>query len=101
MERACKRYEYNPDYAIAPGVTIKEEMEALGLSPRELSFILGITEAELSDLFIGKTIITSELASRIEIVTEVPARFWLNYESQYRQGLSIGLSDATPKQKEE
>ena len=36
-----RKYPYNPDYAVAPGETVRETMECLGLTQREFAMRLG------------------------------------------------------------
>ncbi len=76
-----------PDYAVAPGRTIKETMEDLSMSQKEFAIRLGITEQSLIRIFKGEQPVTYETADKLELVTGVPARFWNNYEALYRAQL--------------
>ena len=64
-----RKYPYNPDYAVAPGETVRETMECLGLTQREFAMRLGTSV-------------------QTERVTGTPASFWNNFESRYRLQLT-------------
>ena len=83
-----KKYIYEPDYAVPPGETLEEVMESLGMTQKDLALRTGLTVQTLNRIFKGEQPITYETANRLELVTGVPARFWNNLESQYREGLS-------------
>ena len=76
-----------PDYTVPPGVTLREEMESMGLSQKELADRAGITEQTLIRIFKGEQPISYEISNKLEMVTGIPSRMWNNLESQYRNGL--------------
>ncbi len=78
------RYEYKPDYPVMPGLTLKETMEYLNISLKELSVRTGITEQSINRIMNGKQPITPETANKLELVTGLTAQFWNNMETQYR-----------------
>lgn len=80
-------YAYEPDYAIPPGETLEETMQALGMTQQELAERTGLTVQTLNRIFKGEQPITYETANRLEYVTGRPARFWNNLEAQYREQL--------------
>ncbi|HNW83302.1 MAG TPA: HigA family addiction module antitoxin [bacterium] len=84
---ALKRFAYEPDYAIAPGETLKETMESFNMTQKELATRTGLTEQTIIRIFKGDQPITYETANKLELVTGVPARFWNNLESNYREKL--------------
>ena len=67
-----------------PGETILETIENLGISQTELGERLGKTKAKTSNLINGKTIITNETATKLEMVLGISASFWLNLEKEYQ-----------------
>jgi addiction module HigA family antidote len=83
-----RKYPYNPDYAVAPGETVRETMECLGLTQREFAMRLGTSVQTLNRIFRGTQRITEEMANKLERVTGTPASFWNNFESRYRLQLS-------------
>lgn len=86
--KAKKQYQFEPDYAVAPGETLHEVMESLEMTQKELAKRLELTEQSLIRIFKGEQPISYTTASRLELVTRVPARFWNNLEAQYREQLA-------------
>lgn len=86
--KALKKFSYEPDYAIAPGETLKETIESLNMTQKELAIRTGLTEQTIIRIFKGEQPITYETANKLELVTGVPARFWNNLESNYREQLA-------------
>ena len=80
-----KKYEFEPDYAIPPGDTLLEVMESLEMTKKDLAVRTGLTEQTLIRIFKGDQPISYETANRLELVTQVPARFWNNLEVQYQE----------------
>ena len=66
-----------------PGSYIKEELEARGWQQRDLSFILGMSEQQLSRILAGKQSITPDLARQFGDAFDVPADFFANLQKQY------------------
>lgn len=69
--------------ASAPGVFIKEELEARGWSQRDLAFILGQTEQQLSPLLSGKRSISPDMARMLGSAFDVEPQFFANLQSLY------------------
>lgn len=88
MMKALKKYDAQPDYAVAPGDTLREVVESLGMTHKELALRTDLTEQSLVRIFKGEQPISYETANRLELVTGVPARFWNNLEAQYREQLA-------------
>ncbi len=82
-----KKYNFTPDYAIPPGETLKETMESLEMTQKELAKRTGLTVQSLNRIFKGEQPINYETAGKLELVTGVPARFWNDLEAQYREQL--------------
>ncbi|HDZ84498.1 MAG TPA: DNA-binding protein, partial [Nitrospirae bacterium] len=40
---AVKKYRFDPDYAVPPGASLQETMEALDMTQRELALRTGLT----------------------------------------------------------
>ncbi len=73
------------NYMVATGVIIKEYLEEKNITQKELSKILGISEQYVSDLLNGKRELSEDIALGLEkILPEIPASYWLNLESKYR-----------------
>lgn len=74
-----------PDIAIPPGEYLAEEIEARGISQTELSRRMGRPLNAINEIINGKKAITAETALQLEeVMPEIPARFWLNLETDYR-----------------
>ena len=83
-----RKYPYHPDYAVAPGETVRETMESLALTQREFAMRLDTSVQTLNRIFRGTQRITEEMADKLERVTGAPASFWNNFESRYRSQLA-------------
>jgi len=86
--QAKKKYTFQPDYAVAPGNTLQEVMVSLDMNQKELAKRLELTEQTLNRIFKGEQPISYSTASRLELVTRVPAHFWNNLEAEYREQLA-------------
>lgn len=73
--------------AIAPGETIKEQLSFRSMSQKELALRMGLTEKHVTNLLNGQVQLTANVAMRLESVLGVPAIFWENLESLYREAL--------------
>lgn len=83
-----KRFEFKPDYAIAPGATLLETIQSLGLSQAELAKRTGRPLKTINEIVKGKAAITAETALQLEHVLGVPASFWNKLERNYREALA-------------
>jgi transcriptional regulator with XRE-family HTH domain/Zn-dependent peptidase ImmA (M78 family) len=79
---------FEPDYAIAPGVTLKETLEAKGMLQSDLCMRTGMNAKTVSDIISGDAPITLETADKFELVLGIPARFWNNRELRFRESLA-------------
>jgi len=77
------------DFATAPGVTIQDSLEALGMSQTELAERAGISNKTINRIIEGIDPVTHATALAFEKVLQVPVRFWLKLEANYRQHLAI------------
>lgn len=73
-----------PDVAIPPGETLSEELQARGLSQRELAKKMARPVQAINEIVLGKKHITADTALQLEDVLGVPAEFWMNLEVGYR-----------------
>lgn len=74
-----------PDVAIPPGEFLAEEIEARNLSQKELARLMGRPANTINEIINGKKAITAETALQLEaVMPEIPARFWLNLETDYQ-----------------
>ncbi|KOO48144.1 ImmA/IrrE family metallo-endopeptidase [Priestia koreensis] len=76
------------NFIVHTGSIIKEYLDEIGMSQKECAKRLGISEKHFSNLLNGKSRLTEDVAIKFEkIFHNVPASYWLNYESKYREYL--------------
>lgn len=74
---------------IPTGSVIKDYLDAYHITQKELSRRTGISEKHLSHLLNGNSRLTEEVALKLEkVLSPVPASYWLQYESKYREALA-------------
>ena len=74
-----------PDVAIPPGEYLAEEIEAQGFTQKELAKQMGRPVNAINEIINGKKSITADTALQLEsVMPEIPARFWLNLETDYQ-----------------
>ena len=81
----AERNTFSPDYAVLPGDTLQETIDALGLSQKELADRTGLATKTVNQIIKGEAPITAETALLLERVTGVAAGFWNNLEATYRE----------------
>lgn len=74
--------------AIPPGATIKEQLEDRNMSQKEFAKRMDMSEKHISKLINGEVLLTTDMALNLEMVLGVPAHFWSNLESLYREKLA-------------
>ncbi len=79
---------YEPDYAIPPGETLRETLEALGMSQSDLALRTGRPTKTINEIAKGKATITPETALQFEHVLGIPASFWNNLQRNYEADLA-------------
>ena len=77
-------YDYQPDYAVAPGVVLEEHLAARGLSNAEFARRCGRSAKLISEIVAGKAPVEPVTARQFEKVLGVSARIWLGIEAEYR-----------------
>ena len=82
------KFSFQPDYAFPPGETLLETLESLGLTQKELATRMGRPLKTINQIIKGTAQIMPETALQLEKVTGVPASFWNNAESHYRERLA-------------
>lgn len=79
---------FRPDYAVPPGDTLLDVMEAQGLSQADLAERTQRPKKTINEIVKGKASITPETAIQFERVLGIDADFWLLLEQQYRTQLA-------------
>ena len=77
--------EFRPNWASAPGDTIADIMDDLGLSVGEFAQRLGQTVEYAGDLLQGRATITIRTARELERILGGSVAFWIARDSQYRE----------------
>lgn len=85
--------------AVPPGEIIKEQLVVKGLSQKELAHKINMSEKHISKLINGEVMLTTEVAILLEPIFGLPASFWINFESLYREDIvKIKLENQIQKQ---
>ncbi len=71
--------------ATPPGATIREQLEDRGMTQKEFSLRMDMSEKHISRLINGEVRLTPEVALRLEYVLGIPAQFWVNLEAIYEE----------------
>ena len=74
--------------ATPPGETLREQLETMGITQRELARRTGLSEKHISHLVNGDVLLTARTALLLEAALNVPAGFWLRLEATYREKLA-------------
>jgi HTH-type transcriptional regulator/antitoxin HigA len=77
--------EYQPDVVSAPGETLQEILDDRQMTQTELADRLGLTHKTVNEIIKGKAPISPESALALELVLDIPARFWNSYEAAYQE----------------
>lgn len=73
-----------PFEATHPGVLIKDELDARpDLNQKDLANELGVKASFLNEIIKGKRPITADIAILLEEIMEIPADYWMKFQSQY------------------
>ncbi len=73
--------------AVPPGATIKEQLDERGMTQKEFSARMDMSEKHISRLINGEVHLTPDVAEKLELVLGVPADFWNKLEAIYQEKL--------------
>lgn len=82
-----------------PGATIKEQLEDKGISQNEFATKMEMSEESLNRLLDGRARLTSEIATKLENILGVPAKFWINLETIYRKKQELNSLNSYERQR--
>ena len=71
------------DLIVHPGESLKDYIDEMGLSQKELALRLGVSQKHISQIISGKARISSDLALRLSAVSGIEAQFWANLQVNY------------------
>ena len=66
-----------------PGLGLRDDIDALGLSVAEAALGLGVTRQQLHNVVSGRSTITSEMAVRLEKAIGGTASHWMRLQNAY------------------
>lgn len=92
------QYAFQPDYAVAPGATLRDVLEDRGMSQACLALRTGLAEKTVSQIVNGVAPITFETSEKLELAVGVPASFWNRRELAYREALARADENTRMKQ---
>ena len=99
--KVATKIEMAKSFLSPPGDTIQEHIDFIGMSQAELAERMGRPREKINDLIKGREPITTVTAFQLEKVLDIPASFWLNRETTYRQELyALQQQENYEKQKE-
>ncbi|SDX76822.1 addiction module antidote protein, HigA family [Amycolatopsis xylanica] len=84
MTLGAESLEYSPHTSAPPGETLKETLEALGITQVDLARRTGFSTKHVNQIIQGSAVLTPETAEVLERVTGVPAALWNTLEAAWR-----------------
>lgn len=88
----ANRYPLAADSVTCPGESLAEWLDVTGITPQLACKITSIPEQQMKRLLDGVEPLAEHVARQLQLLTGVPAGFWLRLESNYRNGLRAGLA---------
>lgn len=82
-----------PDIAIHPGELLAEELEARGMSQRELAALMGRPPQVVSEIVRGRRGISADTAIQLEAALGTAAHIWVGLDADYRLALALARRD--------
>lgn len=79
---------FTPNYAVPPGESLVELLDAVGLSQADLAERTGRPKKTINEIAKGKAAITPETALQLERVLGLPSSYWNTLEQNYRAALA-------------
>jgi HTH-type transcriptional regulator / antitoxin HigA len=77
--------QYFPDVVSPPGETLRQTLEALGMSQSELAQRTGRPKKTINEIIKGKAALTPDTALQLERVLGISSGFWNNRDYHYRE----------------
>ena len=85
---ATKLKSLTPAFAIHPGETLKDELDAREISQTDFATDIGILPNQLNEVIKGKRNITADFALLLEKALKIEADFWMRLQSSYELDVS-------------
>lgn len=93
--RSAAALRFDPDYAVAPGATLRSTLAEIDMTQSGLAARTGLSVKHVNQIVQGIAPITHETALAFEKVTGIPATVWNRLEANYRDRLAR-LEDRRP-----
>ena len=74
---------YIPFKETHPGTLLKDELDARNIQQAEFAIEIGMQKTMLNEIIKGKRPITPDLAIILESALEIPADYWMRFQTQY------------------
>lgn len=88
---SAKHHRFTPDWCVRPGATLAEWMQENGHKlDQAATMCRRMKPTMLQAILDGEQPITPEVAGALQAGTGITAKFWLNLERDYREGLAVG-----------
>lgn len=71
------------NYAVHVGVILKEHLESIGLTQKELSERIDVSTTIINELIKGKRNMNANLATKLVGVFGLPAKYWMGIQADY------------------
>ena len=71
-----------------PGEMLADELEARGMTQKELAHDVGVSATFVSELIWGKKNVSLNVALKLEVALEIEAEFWINAQRNYNRGVA-------------
>lgn len=78
-----RKHRFRPRYVVAPGAAIHLTLEAVAMPHADAARRLGVSDEHLAHMIGGEVPIDPEMAKRLEVVLEIPVRFWVSAQATY------------------
>ena len=79
---------FQPDYACHPGESLREILEDYDMTVDQFSSASGLSADRVHAVLRQQSPLTEDIARQLEAQFRVPARFWLNLQSNYDETMA-------------
>ncbi|MBG0916406.1 ImmA/IrrE family metallo-endopeptidase [Exiguobacterium sp. SRB7LM] len=76
-------------FIVHTGKLVNDYLQVMEIEPRECSLKIGMSEKDLSEFLNGKIILDDEYLVKLQdVIPDIPASYWINYNKKYIQYIS-------------
>jgi len=84
-----ERYQNESTEPVAPGGSLQEAIDLLGISPAQLAQQTDTSVSYVAAVLAGTTRLTPAFAQELSPITRVSVAFWLRYDDIYQRKLAL------------